>query len=321
MKNLEKYTNVPDRYEVARLVDTNCILVHTFHQRDYGHGFNHHWNIDEIQSKMDWQSAPYIFIFGQEANCKYWVNQDSRIHVWDNSVECMPRHHTFMWWWEQVRQVEADQQALHRLNSPLESTPKYIFDFLVQVRYKHRNFVLEQIEKCKLQDKILLPADTYVTGCPDTINDVEYKDYVYNQYNQQANVSCFVPYALYNQSWFSILTESRYYQNKSTEKTAKCLLAKRMFIFFGAPGYLADLRALGYKTFSSIIDESYDYEMDQDQRWKMAWTQVERLCRMDPATVYKKVQPILAHNQSLFIQTDWYEKANREIQLIINGDK
>ena len=167
MKNLEKYTNVPDRYEVARLIDTNCILVHTFHQRDYGHGFNHHWNIDEIQSKMDWQNAPYIFIFGQEANCKYWVNQDSRIHVWDNSVECMPRHHTFMWWWEQVRQVEADQQALHRLNSPLESTPKYIFDFLVQVRYKHRNFVLEQIEKCKLQDKILLPADTYVTGCPD----------------------------------------------------------------------------------------------------------------------------------------------------------
>ena len=47
-----------------------------------------------------------------------------------------------------------------------------------------------------------------------------------------------------------------------TEKTIRPIAAKTAFLLFDAPGSLHELRKLGFKTFSSLIDESYDQETD-----------------------------------------------------------
>lgn len=106
------------------------------------------------------------------------------------------------------------------------------------------------------------------------------------------------PVGIYNASWYSIVTETKHRVNELfiSEKTAKPLLCKRVFVLFGAPGCLQILRDNGFKTFSSIIDESYDNEIDDRHRFDMAWQQVERLSVLNPVEVYQQVHDILEHN-------------------------
>lgn len=51
-----------------------------------------------------------------------------------------------------------------------------------------------------------------------------------------------------------------------TEKTLSALLSKRPFIIIGASGSLRNLKSKGYKTFDSVIDESYDRITDPSHR-------------------------------------------------------
>ena len=44
-----------------------------------------------------------------------------------------------------------------------------------------------------------------------------------------------------------------------TEKTLRPIIAKTPFIILGPKNYLANLKQLGYKTFSKWWDESYDH--------------------------------------------------------------
>ena len=59
---------------------------------------------------------------------------------------------------------------------------------------------------------------------------------------------------------------------------------------------MKNLKSLGFKTFHSIIDESYDDIEDHQQRWNMALAQAEWLCAQDCSSIFKKIIPIVIHN-------------------------
>jgi hypothetical protein len=110
------------------------------------------------------------------------------------------------------------------------------------------------------------------------------------------------PYEVYNSSWYSIIAET--YQNhryQPTEKTAKAFLGQRIFVSFCCKHFLKNLKKLGFKTFNSIIDESYDEVEDTVKRFDMAWQQVRMLAQSDPKNVYDKVQDILQHNRKIIL--------------------
>jgi len=114
-------------------------------------------------------------------------------------------------------------------------------------------------------------------------------------------MSVIVPWGIYQSSWYSIVCETADIGNSNTfltEKTAKCLFAKRIFIMFNGAGLLKRLQELGFKTFhGDIIDESYDNEPNDAQRYAMAWQQIQRLYHTDnPRSVYKHFQDVLEHN-------------------------
>ena len=115
--------------------------------------------------------------------------------------------------------------------------------------------------------------------------------------------STLMPWTIYDNSWYSIVSETNPVWNNInflTEKTAKCLLAQRIFVMFNAPGTLKYLRSLGFQTFhGDIIDESYDDHGDHQVRWSMAWEQVKKLAAMDPVKVYEYYQPVLEFNSKL----------------------
>ncbi len=119
-----------------------------------------------------------------------------------------------------------------------------------------------------------------------------------------------LPTAIYNNANYSIVTETvSPSQVKDqigrtpfiTEKTTKCLMGGRIFVMFGPAGTLDKLKQYGYKTFSSIIDESYDTVKDDRQRYKQAFQQVIKLAQLDPSETYANTIEILRHNQNTLL--------------------
>ena len=121
------------------------------------------------------------------------------------------------------------------------------------------------------------------------------------------NASNILPIDVYNDTCYSIVAET-FCQSDFillSEKTAKPLLAKRLFVMFAGPGYLAHLHRLGFQTFDSVIDESYDLELDNETRWARAFDQVKYLCNQPQEAILQKIQPVLEHNYNLFVGRDW----------------
>jgi hypothetical protein len=113
--------------------------------------------------------------------------------------------------------------------------------------------------------------------------------------------SFFIPHRVYQESWFSIVAESIVRNSDFyTEKTAKALLGRRVFITFGPQYSLKVLRDNGFKTFGAWIDESYDDEPDDEIRWSLAFEQVVRLINHpNLKSLHVQAQAVLEHNYQL----------------------
>lgn len=100
-----------------------------------------------------------------------------------------------------------------------------------------------------------------------------------------------------NQTYFSVITETNYelfrhhHENQNyelisdvgriySEKVFRSILFKHPFIVISNQYFLQGLKELGYKTFSSIIDESYDNEVNYSTRIYMILKETERLCNL-----------------------------------------
>lgn len=115
----------------------------------------------------------------------------------------------------------------------------------------------------------------------------------------------------FNDAYWNFVTESFFADYCAlTEKTFKPIANLQPFIIVGAPGSLAALHDLGYKTFNDIIDESYDYTEDDDRRMELLIKLAFRLIDMTDEHHIKlmtKIKPILEHNQKLFLSKKWKE--------------
>jgi hypothetical protein len=139
----------------------------------------------------------------------------------------------------------------------------------------------------------------HTTGCPDIdefpLGNGKSTTYV------KPFISFFIPHRVYQESWFSIVAESIVrHCDFYTEKTAKALLGRRIFITFGPQYSLKVLRDHGFKTFGNWIDESYDDEPDDEIRWTRAFEQVVRLINHPSLkSLYAEAQAVIEHNYQL----------------------
>lgn len=108
----------------------------------------------------------------------------------------------------------------------------------------------------------------------------------------------------YNQTAYSIVFETHIFENFDlenetyfmTEKIAKPILAKRMFLIVGVANYLEKLRNLGFKTFDNVIDESYDKVNDINHRQHLIIKEMKKLVSIDQEVILQKIEPIVQHN-------------------------
>jgi hypothetical protein len=195
-----------------------------------------------------------------------------------------------------------------------------VFDALLGASKPHRNFVFRKLKEHDLLDK------SFVNIIKNTVvktDDPRFYDYrspdldmfddpsITDQHRRQftgnwltglqngQSVSRSIPLKIYQNSWYSIVAETHSTDCVYlTEKTAKPLYMKRLFVMFGAQGLLKKLHQHGYKTFHGIIDESYDQEPHDLTRWSMAFEQVLKLAECNHEEVYREIAPIIIHNHN-----------------------
>ena len=107
---------------------------------------------------------------------------------------------------------------------------------------------------------------------------------------------------LYNQTYYTAMIETTIHNDFAmfSEKEAKPIVAKRPFIIFGACRQLEAFRSLGFKTFSKVVDESYDLVEDKAERWHKALDSMVTLTEKDPKEVYSQLEGVLTHNKNHF---------------------
>ena len=92
--------------------------------------------------------------------------------------------------------------------------------------------------------------------------------------------------------------------SRFVEKIMIPILFKKPFLNLGPLNGLQILKSYGFKTFDSIIDESYDTEVDLDKRMDMVLDELERLSKID----LNELTPILDYNYNLLLDMNKNKK-------------
>jgi hypothetical protein len=210
-------------------------------------------------------------------------------------------------------------------------TKPHAFEILLGRKKPHRdyvyNFVQEHLHKDDYILRYLNATDPKIyedgerwtsehRGVKDdgivknwTVETVEY-------YGHKMSLSQVIPIEIYNQTAYSVVAETNYdnFFTFFTEKTAKPIIAKRLFVMIAGQGYLRTLQNMGFKTFNGIIDESYDTIENNQERWQAACEQIKFLCNQDQAEILEKVKPIVEHNFNVMMSHNWYNEFNQDLE-------
>ena len=124
---------------------------------------------------------------------------------------------------------------------------------------------------------------------------------------------------LYSDSYCSFVMETLYDAEQSggaflTEKTFKAIRNAHPFVIFGCPNSLATLRQLGYRTFDLHLDNSYDAEQNNTERFVKTMSTVRKLLNQDLHAWYLQCLDDIRYNQDLFVGS----KYNRLEKLATN---
>jgi len=148
-----------------------------------------------------------------------------------------------------------------------------------------------EIDSLNIRDHV----EAFLAGAPyscDSLTAEEHNDHHRTEYQH------------YQASYFNIILETHFDADGSggaflTEKTFKPIKHGQPFVVVGAPGTLAALRTLGYRTFDSVLDNTYDTITDNTQRWLAVRSVIERI-KSNPAHYFKLCLNDILHNQQLF---------------------
>ena len=202
------------------------------------------------------------------------------------------------------------------------------FDILLGWSKPHRDFVYNFIiNNNNLRDHVIM---TYLTDRTKSIEQQGIWDVTVptdtfntitriNHLGSSATLSQIIPIDVYNSTAYTVVCETNWDNHYSfyTEKIVKPILAKRLFVVFSGQHYLRNLRRLGFKTFDSIIDETYDTVADHNLRFQLACEQIQYLINQPQNKVLDKIKPIVDHNKQVMLETDWYGNFARELRALV----
>ena len=91
----------------------------------------------------------------------------------------------------------------------------------------------------------------------------------------------------------------------ATEKTTRPLLGRKPMIVYGPKDYLNNLRQLGFKTWSSCWDETYDHYTEA-RRWQAMQETINNILSLpsdEYQTVIEQANTISLYNKQFYLKT------------------
>jgi hypothetical protein len=121
----------------------------------------------------------------------------------------------------------------------------------------------------------------------------------------------------YNDTKYSLVAETNDTNDEifMTEKIWKPIIAQQPFVVHGNYLYLQRLREMGFKTFASHFDESYDLELDKNKRIDKIVDTCRDLLTMNWQDIYLQTQAMRKHNLDTFFNR---ERLSVEINKTLN---
>jgi hypothetical protein len=287
------------------------------------------------------QNSDLVFCIESELHNYHWSMYD-QCHA-QNVYWCQPglvndqpdmQQHIIFWgdWFKTTTAVYKRLPGKLAELTPFEVKPRS-FDALLGSPKPHREFVAKATDHNNLCDQITLTyggdwkntefyaKDYFIwePGCVPQQDIIGTADWV-SYHGHQCHLSQVIPLQVYNDTAYTIIAETDCDNTLSfySEKTAKALIAHRLFVAFSGYKFLHNLRQLGFRTFGSVIDESYDLIKNDKERFATAFEQVKKLCELPQEQVLSTVKPVLEHNFHLIMNTDWTACARDKIQEKIN---
>jgi hypothetical protein len=258
-----------------------------------------HEDLPKIIEKID-RDKIEIFLSGFTS----FATTKAKMHFWP------------FWFLETMKIYNLTPESYKEKYQYFTSKEKY-FDCLLGNRKPHRKFIFETILNKNLENKFELSyfknnnikenliLDSYINL---ESKNIEHSMVLVNLGNDnKAMLSSLLPYEIYNRTAYSIIAETNAYNhfNFYTEKTAKPILGKRIFISFAGQHFLKNLKKAGFLTFDNIIDESYDEEENNQKRFLKAFEQIEFLLNSNQELIIEKSIPVVKHNYKVLMETDW----------------
>jgi hypothetical protein len=119
-------------------------------------------------------------------------------------------------------------------------------------------------------------------------------------------------------TYFSVYVESDTNNICFNAHPLNSLMSGHPLIVLAAPGYLVRLQSMGFKTWSAVVDESYDAEPDLNTRLNLVIQQIERLCSMDPELLLDQCWSVGQHNRSHFVvnQFDLWQSTHEKLHAL-----
>lgn len=142
-----------------------------------------------------------------------------------------------------------------------------------------------------------------ITFCGEVKKSYRLQKNLYNKDNSSAEQE----YPLWTSAFWHIVSETCFYEKTLhlTEKVFKPIVARQPFILLSTPGSLDYLRDYGFKTFSNVIDESYDKVTNPNQRINCVVNEIEKianLTELEKQKMYDNVRDTVEYNFNHFYE-------------------
>jgi hypothetical protein len=270
--------------------------------------------LDQLCAQHELPTDCYRFISGntQAENIKGFVYfPDHELFYWRNAVKWNDRSMPGCSYHDRPRTHR--YTALNRLHKWWRAT--IMADLRRQNLLNNSYWSYNNIDMGDLAQDNPIEIDSIV-GLRESLREfLKYAPHSCDQLTEQEHNShwTLVP-EHYDNAYCNLVFETLYDAEQSggafiSEKTFKPIRHAQPFIIFGTPHSLTTLRQLGYRTFDHVLDNSYDHEVNNTQRYLKTLETLKTLDQQDLRAWYMSCRDDILHNQQVFLSSK-YDRLN-----------
>jgi hypothetical protein len=288
---------------LAKIKSKEMKLVFTYHEGDHPgrirdrlntlceqHGIDKEmtWLIsgnssaDQYPNSVYWPELEFMYwrTVDRNSNAQYHLNPRSRAYTGLCRIDKL---------WRKVFMSDLWSHDLHRQG---------YFSYTQHLLGGEDNYY-----ECALRNSYLAECqprvDQFIAAGPFRVDDLDTR--AHNTYDQNMT-------DLYTDSYFNIVLETMIDVDNSggqfiTEKTFKPIFNNQFFVVVSSADHLRHLRDLGYQTFGRCIDESYDSNTNNQDRFEAVLYLTKSLIRSGQDNLhrlYQDLAPEIQHNARVF---------------------